>query len=689
MNRAMPAEQGRDHLETDRPSSYQSDSHNLFGARLRSSRPVAESELLSTLQLAHELRSPLASIQNALDMLLQGYARNDPELHDEMLSLARDRAVMMLGQVNDFLRLGAVQHSEVERKVRPVQLLDVLKRLAPEKQVRAKWRAVEFHIEVPESLPMVNATPEDMEHLLSNLINNAIKYNKPGGSVIVSLKQESDRVVGSVEDTGIGIGPDDIPRIFEEFYRAETAKDMDAHGTGLGLSIVKRIVELYEGELDVESEVGEGSRFSFAFSQAKELLSEREFPAAERAPTALPEALPVAPLGVEQRGDRPRRERIRTFRHLHQEVISVGLCSKCGGCVSFCSAGTLNALEMGDVPRYADRKKCLACGICYTICPVTSDLEAELQETFGWRAPIGVYRAVRSARALDDTIHARATDGGVVTALLLYLLEKRLVDGAIVSQKIAPFHRSPLIATTREELIAAAGSHLGGSAHVEELGAQFSTYSPTISAIKGIESQHLQRVAMVGTPCQIRTVKKMQCLGVLPAHVILYTIGLFCMENFDFDAAGRRKLEERMQARAGRPVGFEEIVKLNVKEDVIISLRNGTTIHVPFDELEEMARPACLACTDFSNDYADLSAGGLGSPSGYTTILVRTPKGSRIYGEALRQGYIAELRYADREEARGKQADLVGQVVDFSQRKRARGEEQRRELGVPARVGAE
>jgi coenzyme F420 hydrogenase subunit beta len=329
---------------------------------------------------------------------------------------------------------------------------------------------------------------------------------------------------------------------------------------------------------------------------------------------------------------------------------------------------------MADLPRYADRKKCLACGICYMICPATSDLDEELQETFGWRAPIGIYRAVRSARALDDTIHARATDGGVVTALLLYMLEKRLIDGAIVSQKVAPFQRSPLIATTREELIAAAGSHFGGSSHLEELGSQFTTYSPTISAVKGLESQHLQRVAMVGTPCQIRTVRKMQCLGVLPAHVILYTVGLFCMENFDFGTEGRRKLEQRLQTRVGRPVHFEEIDKLNLKEDVIISLGDAVTAHVPFDELEEMARPGCLACTDFANDYADLSVGGLGSPAGYTTILIRTPEGNRIYAEATSRGYVEEKESGGWAARRSEQAQMIDQIISLAQQKRTRGE---------------
>jgi coenzyme F420 hydrogenase subunit beta len=358
---------------------------------------------------------------------------------------------------------------------------------------------------------------------------------------------------------------------------------------------------------------------------------------------------------------------------------------------------------MADLPRYADWKKCLACGICYMICPVTGDLDAEMREAFGWRAPIGNYRAVRSARAHDQEIRAAATDGGVVTALLLYMLENRFIDGAIVSRRGTAFSRHPIIATTREEILSAAGSRFESSTHLGELGDQYTTHSPTLSAVKGLGSRNLHRVAMVGTPCQIRSIRKMQCLGVVPAHIILYTIGLFCMESFDFDDAGRRILEDSLEAQVGRPVRFEDIRKLNVKEDVIVSLGNTgrsgrrspgdrlARVHVPFDELEEVARPACLACIDFGNDYADVSVGGLGSPDGYTTILLRTTKGSRIYNEALRHGYVGELEFRDRAEARGNQSDIVAQVVAFAQRKRERGIARRRDLGLPSaiEIGAE
>jgi coenzyme F420 hydrogenase subunit beta len=256
------------------------------------------------------------------------------------------------------------------------------------------------------------------------------------------------------------------------------------------------------------------------------------------------------------------------------------------------------------------------------------------------------------------------------------MLEKHLIDGAIVSRKTAVFGREPLIATTREELIAAAGSHFGGSSHLEELGDQYTTYSPTLSAVKGLESKNLHRAAMVGTPCQIHSIRKMQALGILPAHIITFTIGLFCMENFVFNAETRAQFEQKLD------ISFQDIEKLNIKEDVIISMDDGATIHVPFDQVDEMARPACLACTDFANDYADLAVGGLGSPAGYTSVLVRTPQGNQVYQGALKQRYIEEREAKDLIEVRSREAAMVEKVIAFAQRKRERGERRRKELSL-------
>ena len=369
-------------------------------------------------------------------------------------------------------------------------------------------------------------------------------------------------------------------------------------------------------------------------------------------------------------------EEIKTFKDLNREVVEKGICGKCGGCVSFCSAGELNALEMGknEVPQYINEDNCLKCGICYLICPQTDTLNVELQEKFGWKPPIGDYQRITSAQTTNKEIKKICTDGGVVTALLLYLLKRNLINGAIVSKKIGRFARKAIVARTPGELIEAAGSTFSGSLHLEELGGKYTTYTPILSTVKSLEKKYLRDIAVVGTPCQINAIRKMQCLGIIPAHLIKYAIGLFCIENFSFDDVAKEKLEKKFD------INLEDIVKLNIKDDFIITLTKGVTIHVPLREIDEVARPACFACRDFSNEYADISVGGLGSPDGYTTILMRTELGASVYDEALRKGYIQERTFEDAEESRLEKTKMLAKIVSFSRRKKMRAEERLSEL---------
>ena len=263
---------------------------------------------------------------------------------------------------------------------------------------------------------------------------------------------------------------------------------------------------------------------------------------------------------------------------------------------------------------------------------------------------------------------------GVVTALLLHMLERGRIDGALVSRRDSAFSRQPLVATTREEIISAAGSQFAGASHLEQLGGQYTTYTPSISAVKGLAGQRLRKVAMVGTPCQINTVRKMQCLSIVPSDAIVFTVGLFCMENFSFGERSRGKLEKRLG------ISFERVVKLNIKEEFLITLDDGGVFSVPLGELEELARPACLACTEFANDYADVSLGGLGSPEGYTTTLVRSDLGRRMYGEALAAGCLEERQYSSSEEMRRDKAEMLAKVTSWARFKEQRGQARRREL---------
>jgi coenzyme F420 hydrogenase subunit beta len=358
----------------------------------------------------------------------------------------------------------------------------------------------------------------------------------------------------------------------------------------------------------------------------------------------------------------------KCFRDLVAEVQDKGLCNKCGGCLTFCSAGDFNALVAGHdgAPVMADESKCLHCGVCYLICPQVKVLDEELRKKARWKPPIGPHRRLASAQACSRKVRQVATDGGVVTALLTYALKKNLIQAAIVSRRVGPLSRRPMVATTPEDLIEAAGSHFDESRSVHALGDQYSTFSPSIRQVKSLGMGNVDRIALVGTPCQVFTIRKMQLLNVLPADSIVLMIGLFCMESFSFNAGTRRALEKRLSVKLGQVRG------LNIKEDVIVTTAKKDAVHVPFSEMDEFARPACLACTDFSCEYADISCGGIGSPDGYTTAVLRTTAGEALYNRAREDGAIEELRYGTADERRNATTEMMAKIVAATRRKQAR-----------------
>jgi coenzyme F420 hydrogenase subunit beta len=353
---------------------------------------------------------------------------------------------------------------------------------------------------------------------------------------------------------------------------------------------------------------------------------------------------------------------IKVFADLQKTVIEKQLCGKCGGCYSFCSAGELNALQIdkNELPTYSDETNCVKCGICYLICPQTTALNRDLKHQFGWVPPIGVTRDITSARTTNPLIAQVCTDGGVVTALLTCLLDQDLIEGAIVSTKVDPITRKTILAFSQNDIISAAGSGYTGSYHLEELGGQYTTYSPILPEVKSLATRYLRNVAVVGTPCQISTIRKMQCLGILPAHLIEYTIGLFCIENFLFTDSARVDLEEKYDFK------FSLIQKINIKDTFIVSVPDRI-IHISLEEVESLARPACLACSDFSNEYADISVGGLGSLDGYTTTITRSIKGEELFRTAIDEGYIEETKNIN-----SQKTAMLEKIISFSNTKKLR-----------------
>jgi signal transduction histidine kinase len=210
--------------------------------------------------LSHELKNPLNSIDGYLRMMQERQAGEQIASYDEMISrsIARIKGMRML--IMDLLDLTKIESGKKNREMQQVDLSKIARISAETMGPLAIQMEVSISVDCPEPF-VVQADPEEMEIILNNLVSNAVKYNKNGGKVICRLKELNKKLVIEVEDTGIGIPEDDIPVLFREFVRIRQKETKHIMGSGLGLSIVKRLIDMYEGVIEVESKPGEGSIF--------------------------------------------------------------------------------------------------------------------------------------------------------------------------------------------------------------------------------------------------------------------------------------------------------------------------------------------------------------------------------------------------------------------------------------------
>ncbi len=317
------------------------------------------------------------------------------------------------------------------------------------------------------------------------------------------------------------------------------------------------------------------------------------------------------------------RAREDGYKALEQEIIFKDLCCGCGSCEAVCPDGVI---EVNEFPELVG--KCTDCGYCLMQCPRSylSREEAE-EKLFGEivEEPLGkiVKKIGVKAKRLKGV-----QDGGFVTAALKYALKNGIIDGAIVSGVDAKNKWRPVakLVTSEREVGKASGTRYSNS--------------PNLAALKEAKEKDLKKLAVVGLPCQIEAVRKIENYPIEDVDLagrIKFTISIFCSSNFTYDG-----LMEGLVAKKYK-VPIKKIDKMDIKGKNVLVFAGKKRVEVPLKEAYEVKREACKVCTDFTGRLADFAAGSVGSPDGYTAVLARNRKASKLLGDMIKAGLFTTI----------------------------------------------
>ncbi|RLG24405.1 hypothetical protein DRN76_04065 [Methanosarcinales archaeon] len=336
------------------------------------------------------------------------------------------------------------------------------------------------------------------------------------------------------------------------------------------------------------------------------------------------------------------------YEELESEVIESGICSCCGACIASCP---LNHLQwINGTPKRPEKKDaCKDCETCYHACYKTGFNESKIEEMiFGRKRReeevIGIYRNIFEAKANDKKILSKSQDGGIVTAILSYALNTGIIDGAILAENYK-WKPEPTVATTFDGFVEAAGTKYGTT--------------PNLMKIRTAVIDHaLDRVCVVGTPCHIRSIKYLQYINFELYPAITLVVGLFCRENFEYE-----KMRKRIEQSG---VDITEITKISVSKNFFNAYTKENRLSFPITEIGEWVPKHCLICEDYTSELADISVGCEGSGDGWSTVIIRTETGEKIFSGLERSGVITTKTLGD-----------LDHIKEVSVRKRRKAEHNR------------
>jgi coenzyme F420 hydrogenase subunit beta len=326
------------------------------------------------------------------------------------------------------------------------------------------------------------------------------------------------------------------------------------------------------------------------------------------------------------------------WKELYDEVVTSGLCTGCAGCVISCPHDVIGYRhepgayrpfhleeELGPHDCIHGQKGCTS---CTRACPRFRAWEPEADEhLFGRsRQPdelAGIYKDILLVRATDDQVYETGQDGGLVSAILMWALDNKVIDGALVSDLqggAGGWKAKPAVATTREEVLSSAGSRY--------------TYSANTLAYDEARERGLEDLALVGMGCQASVPGVMwpRRVGKVSRPIKLI-IGLLCSKTFDDSL-----FDELFWVKYG--LAKDDIVKMNIKGVFQVWMRNGDYHEINLKECHAWTREGCKLCPDFAAEHADISTGGIGDASDWTLTLVRSDLGRAIIEAMINDGVI-------------------------------------------------
>jgi coenzyme F420 hydrogenase subunit beta len=312
-----------------------------------------------------------------------------------------------------------------------------------------------------------------------------------------------------------------------------------------------------------------------------------------------------------------------SYEDLEARIIDTRECTVCGACITACPDSHIKLIENG--PKRAKRTMdCVGCHTCYDACyMLRHDLIKDIEgSVVGWgrKGSIGLYRRIVATRTKDTGIERICQNGGVVTTLLLYALDSGLIDGALVVGRDA-WAPVASIARTRDEIIRAAGTKYGVVPVLKELRA-------------AVVDCGLSRICVVGSPCHIQSVRYLKHKGLPLASSVKLTIGLFCRENYEYAC-----ITEKITAKG---VDISLVDKLDVSDEFNVYAA-GSKRSFPITEAKSCVPRHCLVCQDFAAELADIAVGSGGSPEGWSTVIIRTEEGEKVFSGMVKEG-LAETR---------------------------------------------